>query len=53
LQDLEEEIREYDRLKESGPRTLELDSLDALPRVLIQTRIAAGLAQEKLAALGR
>ena len=50
LQDLEEELREYDRLKSGGPKSLELDSLDALPRVLIQARIAAGLTQEELAA---
>ena len=50
LQDLEAELREYEGLKSGGPRTLELDSLDALPRVLIQARIAAGLTQEELAA---
>jgi AcrR family transcriptional regulator len=33
-----------------NPKTIELDSLDALPRVLIQARIAAGLTQEDLAA---
>ncbi len=32
------------------PKTLKLDSLDALPKVLIQGRIAAGLTQEDLAA---
>ncbi len=50
LQDLETELREYDRLKSGSPKTLELDSLDALPKVLIQARIAAGLTQENLAA---
>ena len=50
LRDLEDELREDDRLKSGGPKTLELDSLDALPRVLIQARIAAGLTQEDLAA---
>ena len=50
LQDLEAELREYESLKSEGPKTLELDSLDALPRVLIQARIAAGLTQEDLAA---
>jgi len=50
LQDLEAELREYQALKTSGPRTLELDSLDGLPKVLIQARIAAGLTQGDLAA---
>ena len=50
LRDLEEELHEYESLKAGGPKTLELDSLDALPKVLIQARIAAGLTQEDLAA---
>src|SRR5215469_15840934 len=48
LRDLEDELREYERLKSGGLKTLELDSLDALPKVLIQARIAAGLTQEDL-----
>ena len=50
LRDLEAELHEYESLKSGGPKTLELDSLDALPKVLIQARIAAGLTQEDLAA---
>ena len=50
LQDLEAELQEYESLKSGGAKTLELDSLDALPKVLIQARIAAGLTQEDLAA---
>jgi ribosome-binding protein aMBF1 (putative translation factor) len=50
LRDLEVELQEYEGLKSDAPRTLELDSLDALPKVLIQARIAAGLTQEELAA---
>ncbi len=49
LRDLESELREYERLKTGGPKTLDVDSLDALPRVLIEARIAAGLTQEELA----
>jgi ribosome-binding protein aMBF1 (putative translation factor) len=49
LQDLETELREYEPLKAGGPRVLELDSLEGLPKVLIQARIAAGLTQEDLA----
>ncbi len=50
LQDLEAELYEYEALKSGSLKTLELDSLEALPRVLIQARIAAGLTQEDLAA---
>jgi ribosome-binding protein aMBF1 (putative translation factor) len=49
LQDLEAELHEYEMLKAGGPGILELDSLEALPKVLIQARIAAGLTQEDLA----
>jgi ribosome-binding protein aMBF1 (putative translation factor) len=50
LRDLEAELHEYESLRAGGSKTLELDSLDALPKVLIQARIAAGLTQEDLAA---
>lgn len=50
LQDLEAELHEYETLKAGGPTILELDSLEGLPKVLIQARIAAGLTQEDLAA---
>jgi ribosome-binding protein aMBF1 (putative translation factor) len=54
LQDLEAELQEYETLKSGGksggPKILEMDSLDGLPKILIQARIAAGLTQEDLAA---
>ena len=50
LQDLEAELHEYQTLKTGGPKVLELDSLESLPKVLIQARIVAGLTQEDLAA---
>lgn len=50
LQDFEAELHEYETLKAGDPKILELDSLEALPKVLIQARIAAGLTQEDLAA---
>src|SRR5271154_4231966 len=50
LQDLEAELQEYETLKTGGPKILELDSLEGLPKMLIQARIAAGLTQEDLAA---
>jgi ribosome-binding protein aMBF1 (putative translation factor) len=50
LEDLEAELQEYESLKTGGPKTLELDSVDGLPKLLIQARIAAGLTQGDLAA---
>ena len=50
LQDPEAELQEYETLKTGGPRILAMDSLEGLPKVLIQARIAAGLTQEDLAA---
>jgi DNA-binding XRE family transcriptional regulator len=50
LDDLREEVADYEALK-SGLRTvISLDSLEELPRALIQARIAAGLSQRELAA---
>ena len=49
LQDLEAELQEYETLKTGGPKIFELDSLEGLPKVLIQARIAAGWTQEDLA----
>jgi DNA-binding XRE family transcriptional regulator len=49
LHDLETELHEYETLKAGGPKVLELDSLEGLPKALIQARIAAGLTQEDLA----
>ena len=50
LKDLEAELQEYETLKTGGPKILELDSLEGLPKVLIQARIAAGWTPEDLAA---
>lgn len=49
MEDLREQIREYEDLK-SGRRTvLEQQSLDQLPLALIKARIAAGLSQRDMA----
>jgi len=50
LSDLENDLREYEALRAGTVRTLEVNSLDDLPEVLIKARIAAGLSQEDLAA---
>ena len=49
LADLHAEINEYESLRAGKRTTLELASLDDLPRALIQARIAAGLSQKELA----
>ena len=49
LADLRGEIRQYESLRSGKKKTLQLDSLDDLPRALIEARIAAGLSQKDLA----
>jgi len=50
LDDLREEIAAYEALKAGRQNVISLDSLEELPRALIQARIAAGLSQRELAA---
>ncbi|MGA2133523.1 MAG: helix-turn-helix transcriptional regulator [Bryobacteraceae bacterium] len=49
LADLKRELAEYQRLR-SGRSAIALGSIEELPTLLIQARIAAGLSQEQLAA---
>lgn len=49
LDELREELAEYDALRAGTRRTLEAESFDTLPRALIQARIAIGLSQRDLA----
>lgn len=49
LEDMNEEITEYEALREGTTRVVEIRSLDDLPRALIQARIASGLTQRELA----
>ena len=50
LEDLRGEMREYEALRSGKRRSLALESIEELPKTLIQARIAAGLSQEELAA---
>ncbi|HLZ07550.1 MAG TPA: helix-turn-helix transcriptional regulator [Chloroflexota bacterium] len=50
LEELREQVTEYEALRSGKVRVLELDSLQALPDALIRARIASGLTQKKLAA---
>ena len=49
LQELREELAEYDALRSGRVTALELHSLKELPEALIRARIAAGLTQRQLA----
>lgn len=49
LEDLERELRDYEELRSGKRRALSLDSIEDLPKTLIQARIAAGLSHEELA----
>lgn len=49
LDDLREQLAEYDALRSGKVSVLELASLDELPEALICARIAAGLTQKELA----
>ena len=49
LQDLKQELSEYEESKNPGPSDVEGQSLEELPEVLIKARKAAGLTQRALA----
>lgn len=49
LEDLERELRDYEGLRSGKRRAILLDSIEGLPKTLIQARIAAGLSHEELA----
>lgn len=49
LEDLHQQLADYDALRTGHIQVLELDSLEQLPEALIRGRIAAGLTQKELA----
>lgn len=49
LEDLRQQLADYDALRSGHIQVLELDSLTQLPEALIRARIAAGLTQKALA----
>lgn len=49
LDELKEELTEYETLRAGQCSVLSLDSLEELPKALIRARIAAGLTQRELA----
>jgi ribosome-binding protein aMBF1 (putative translation factor) len=49
IEELHEQLAQYDALRRGEIRVLELESLAELPEALIRARIAAGLTQKELA----
>jgi transcriptional regulator with XRE-family HTH domain len=49
LEELQDEMREFDELRSGQRSVITVDSFDELPRALVQARIAAGLSQKELA----
>jgi len=49
LEELREQIAEFEALRSGKRSVISLDSLEELPQALIQARIAAGLTQRELA----
>lgn len=49
LEELREQLAEYDALRSGSGARLELSSFDEVPKVLVQARIASGLSQRDLA----
>ncbi len=49
IEDLREQMAEYETLRQHRVRSVSVSSLEELPDVLIKARIASGLTQEQLA----
>ena len=49
LDELRGEVKQYEQLRAGGPKPIHIDSLDELPRALVEARIVAGLSQRELA----
>ena len=49
LDELRDEVKQFERLRSGDRKPIHIESLDALPRALVQARIAAGLSQKELA----
>ena len=49
LDELRNEVEQFEELRSGGPRPIHIDSFDELPRAFIKARIIAGLSQNDLA----
>jgi ribosome-binding protein aMBF1 (putative translation factor) len=49
LDELRREVEQFEKLRSGGPKPIQIDSFDELPRALVEARIVAGLSQKDLA----
>ena len=49
LDELRNEVAQFEQLRTGGPKPIHIESLDDLPRALVTARIVAGLSQKELA----
>ncbi|MEO8496141.1 MAG: helix-turn-helix domain-containing protein [Planctomycetota bacterium] len=49
LDELRNEVKQYEQLQSGGRKPIHIDSFDELPRALVEARIVAGLSQKDLA----
>lgn len=49
LDELRNEVEQFEELRSGGPKPIRIESFDALPHALVAARIAAGLSQKELA----
>ena len=49
LDELRNEVEQFEGLRSRGPKPIQIDSFDELPRALVEARIVAGLSQKDLA----
>ena len=49
LDELRDEVDQFEQLRSGGPKPIHIESFDELPRALVKARIAAGLSQKELA----
>jgi ribosome-binding protein aMBF1 (putative translation factor) len=49
LDELRHEVAQFEQLRAGRPKPIHIESLDDLPRALVEARIVAGLSQKELA----
>lgn len=49
LDELRDEVEQFEQLRSGGRKPIHITSFDELPRALVQARIVAGLSQKELA----
>jgi ribosome-binding protein aMBF1 (putative translation factor) len=49
LDELRDEVDQFEQLRSGGPKPIHIESFDELPRALVKACIAAGLSQKELA----